>query len=135
MSFLLAPLQFFVFHPERCVAVAVVFVVVAISWAFMYGRVVWSPIVAAIGWLLFAWMEHYCHEEGMNIRVDLLFTGPMLFALTLLGILWPLRGLKEDRYEGRDEGGGADFLSVGWGGGTRSASLCDTSRLTTDELL
>jgi hypothetical protein len=109
MSFLLAPLQFFVFHPERCAVIAVVFVAVAIACAFVYGRVVWSPIVAAVGWMLFAWMEHYCRVEGMNIRVDILFTGPMLFAVTLLGALWPLRGLKEDPYEGRDEGEGPIF--------------------------
>ena len=102
MDFLLARLQFFVHHPDRCVTMAVVFGVVAIAWSIVHRRFVWSPLVAAICWLLFAWMEQYCRETGMNIRVDLFVTGPIMFAVTLYGVLGPMRQ-KERRQ--RLEGG------------------------------
>jgi hypothetical protein len=91
MDMLLAPLRFFIFHPERCIAVAVIFLVLGIAWGMLRRRVVWSPLVAAICWLLFAWNELYCRENEMNIRVDLLVIGPILFAVTLYGLLGPLR--------------------------------------------
>ncbi len=91
MDILLAPLNFFVWHPGRCVAMAAVFAVAAIAWGIVQRRVVWSPVVAAVCWLLFAWQEHYCRANGMNIRVDLFVTGPIMFAVTLYGILGPIR--------------------------------------------
>jgi hypothetical protein len=104
MQTLLTPLNFFVWHPGRCVAMAAVFVVVAIAWSLVRRRFVWSPVVAAVGWLLFAWMEHYCRENGMNIRVDLFFTGPIIFAVTLYGVLGPMR--KEQKKVTGDGGEG-----------------------------
>jgi hypothetical protein len=68
-----------------------VFVVVAIAWGIVHRRVVWSPLVTAVCWLLFAWNEHYCRENGMNIRVDLFITGPIMFAVTLYGVFGPRR--------------------------------------------
>lgn len=100
MEILLAPLRFFVWHAERCLAVAVIFAVLAIAWGIVRRRIVWPPVVAAISWLLFAWNEHYCRVNDMNIRVDLFVTGPILFAVTLYGLLGPMRKKEVRKQEG-----------------------------------
>jgi hypothetical protein len=94
MQTLLAPVNFFIFHPERCVAVAVASAVSAVVWSIVRRRFIWSPLVTAVAWLLFAWMEHYCRVNGMNIRVDLFITLPIMFSVTLYGVLGPMRGKK-----------------------------------------
>jgi hypothetical protein len=91
MQTLLAPVNFFLWHPERCVAVAVAFAVSAAAWSIVRRRFIWSPLVTAVAWLLFAWMEHYCRENGMNIRVDLFVSLPIMFSVTLYGVLGPMR--------------------------------------------
>lgn len=91
MDLLIAALRFFVGHPERCLGMAALFVVVAIAWSIAHRRFVGSPLVTAVCWLLFAWQEQYCREHGLNIRVDLFVTGPIIFAVTLYGLLGPLK--------------------------------------------
>jgi hypothetical protein len=91
MQTLLAPVNFFVWHPERCVAVAVAFAVSAMAWSIVRRRFVWSPLLTAVCWLLFALQEHCCRENGMNIRVDLFITLPIMFSVTLYGVLGPMR--------------------------------------------
>jgi hypothetical protein len=103
MQTLLAPVNFFLWHPERCVAVAVAFAVSAVAWSIVRRRFVRSPLVAAVAWLLFAWMEHYCRENGMNIRVDLFVTGPIIFVVTLYGLLGPMRKQRGQRPEARGQ--------------------------------
>jgi hypothetical protein len=104
METLLAPVNFFVWHPERCVAVAVAFALSAVAWSIVRRRFIWSPLVSAVAWLLFAWMEHYCRENGMNIRVDLFITLPIMFSVTLYGVLGPMRKQRGQRPEARGEG-------------------------------
>jgi hypothetical protein len=99
MQTLLAPVNFFLWHPERCVVVAVAFALWAVVWSLVRRRFVWSPLVTAVAWLLFAWMEHYCRENDMNIRVDLFITLPIMFSVTLYGVLGPMR-------KGRGQGTG-----------------------------
>lgn len=80
-----APLVPFVAHPERIVAVAILFFVAALLVTIWRKRIAWAPLVAGVAWACYAGWESHCVEMRYNIRVDLLLVYPLLVAFTIIG--------------------------------------------------
>jgi hypothetical protein len=87
MNVFFAPLQPFVWHPERIAAVAVGLAIVAAVTFLVRRRVAWSTAIAAIMWALFAVWEWQCKTERADIRVDLLLIYPVLLVFTVGGVI------------------------------------------------
>ncbi len=88
LQMLFWPLHFFVWNPTGCTAVALLLLC---AWWFG-GRKMQRPhrtstLVAACAWGGLAIYEYWMHKTGANIRVDLLLIGPVIYALTVIGLL------------------------------------------------
>jgi len=81
------PATFFVWHPARALIISSIFLLFFVVCIALKKRVAWTRswplLLAAIAWALFAYNEHLAHRKGWNIRVDLLFTWPILVLLSL----------------------------------------------------
>lgn len=72
--------QPFVWHPTRVFIIALVWLLAA----FIFRKTVRQPLFVAAGaWGVFALFEFEAWRERADIRVDLLFTWPVLCLLTI----------------------------------------------------
>lgn len=82
--------QIFVNEPMRGLAVAFVFVVIAVIERRLADRVPtvkpWVHLVPAAGWMLFALNEQETRTTGVNIRLDLVFSFPLLGLVSLVSL-------------------------------------------------
>lgn len=82
--------QYFVNEPMRGLAVALVFLVLAVLERRMAERVPtvkpWVHLVPAAAWMMFALNEQETRATGANLRVDLLFTFPLVALLSLVSL-------------------------------------------------
>ena len=86
MDLFYAPIQPFIMHPGR-IALVAGFLFVASIFFHATQRRAWPAFIAGIGWVLFAIWESYCNKQGYNIRVDLFVIVPVLYSLTVWGLL------------------------------------------------
>ena len=80
----------FTFHPERTVAVSLVFFLCYLG-AFFGHRKFLSlrslPIlICAVMWALFTIWEIHCEAIGANIRADLFFIAPVLIIASIVSL-------------------------------------------------
>ena len=89
-----APIGLFVSNPMACVAMAAGFAML------MLLRPVWAPQqppgirrlwIPSVVWLLFGWGEWAARRQGLDVRVDLLVTGPIMYVVSVWGALLWLR--------------------------------------------
>ncbi len=87
MKVLYGPIQPFIWHPERAYFVAMGF---AILWAVSVWhsekfrrRIHVSMLSATLLWVLFGLNEYQAKAAGWNIRVDILLSWPVLFAISV----------------------------------------------------
>jgi len=97
MEIIFAPIAIFVWQPERAMLVAAVFalmLVIARSHTLLKKNVPTFPVLLAlIMWLSFGILEYYAKRGGWNIRVDLLFFGPVIMLTTIFAVVKYSRGL------------------------------------------
>ncbi len=88
-----APFQFFIGHPERIALMAGFLFVMSVcySLAQKHSR---PTIIAGAGWAAFAAWEVAASDA--NIRIDLVAIVPVLYVLTAMGLLSPLRKTDDD---------------------------------------
>jgi hypothetical protein len=88
--------DFFVWHPERAWAIAVIFLVLFVV-SLVGGRYLaregrgwhsWPLLVPAIGWALFGLLELSCKIEKADIRIDLFVTWPTILGITVIFSIW-----------------------------------------------
>lgn len=95
IKWLFLPIQPFVWHPERIVAVSCAFFVIHFVLRLLHHKFSsvrdWPVLVPAIIWALFAIWEWYCKEQQYNIRVDLLLIYPVLIIVSIGGLLLSFR--------------------------------------------
>jgi hypothetical protein len=84
-----APIQPFIWHPERIAVVAAAFFAATVFFLIAKRRFVWWLVVAAASWALFAVWERYCTIQKYDIRVDLMLIAPVLYSITIGGV-WGL---------------------------------------------
>jgi hypothetical protein len=91
LKVLFAPIQPFVWHPERIAAVAAVFLVGFLL--FRSSRRIHATwfLAAALGWGAFALWEWYCRTMKYNIRIDLFLIYPVLAIATVWCIIAAFR--------------------------------------------
>jgi len=98
----------FAFHPLRCALVALVFSVpLLIS---RYSRRSKTALgMAAVIWWLFALLEAATPPQ-MNIRIDLVFLGPVILVATLVGAWCLATGfrMRPERREAKSDDPGAN---------------------------
>jgi hypothetical protein len=86
-----APIQPFVWHPERIAIVACI-LLLAYLMLRRVGRFRPRPIlVSAVIWGAFALWEWYCKIQGYNIRIDLFLIYPVLIIVTVWSLIAGLR--------------------------------------------
>ena len=66
---------------------AIVLFVVFIG-AYFLRRRAWPILLASSMWALYAFWERHCMVQQSNIRVDLLLIAPVLYAVTIGGLLF-----------------------------------------------
>jgi len=98
LELLYAPIQPLVWHPERAIIIAFVFIGLLIINAIINKgklrlKLVWPLLLAFISWLLFGINEYIAHSNKANIRIDLLFFGPLIMAISLFSIYKFIKGL------------------------------------------
>lgn len=87
------PIQPFVWNPLACFAVAGGF---GVFWLLLRGKHSTQSIaVAALAWTLFGFWKSYAHRTGANIRVDLLVLAPVIYIITILGIMRTVREFRK----------------------------------------
>lgn len=90
MSFYAPLVQYFVNEPMRGLLVAFVFVVIAVIDRRLADRVPgvkpWVHLVPAAGWMLFALNEQETRGAGAGLRLDLVFTFPLLALVSLVSL-------------------------------------------------
>jgi len=91
LKILYAPIQPFVWHPERAVIMGFVFIgLLIIAVIFNNGKIkmklVWPLLLAFFSWLLFGVNEYIAYSNKSNIRIDLLFFGPLIMAISLFAM-------------------------------------------------
>jgi hypothetical protein len=91
LKVIFAPIQPFVWHPERIAVIAVIFFLGYV--VFRSSRRVHATwfLAAALGWAAFALWEWYCKAMRYNIRIDLFLIYPVLFIVTLWCIIAAFR--------------------------------------------
>lgn len=82
LSILIAPISFFAFHPIACSGVAVALSVPVFLRNFSAGDRMFIGFVA-LAWWFFTWTEARISVQT-NIRVDLVFLGPIYLGLALI---------------------------------------------------
>jgi len=88
MDLIFTPIRFFLMHPERVALVAGIFLVASLCLSALQRRA--GPmLITSVGWALLALWEWYCAENRYNIRIDLAVIVPLIFSLTLWGLLSP----------------------------------------------
>lgn len=86
-----APVQLFVWRPDRIAIVGISFLVL-VGWLYFVRRqVVWPAILTAQIWFAFAVWESWAKSVKANIRVDLFAIWPLLLASTICGVVWSFR--------------------------------------------
>jgi hypothetical protein len=80
MNWLYSLAQPFVWHSARAGGVALAFLVLAFALPRRARR---ALLTAGIAWSVFALLEYEAWREQANIRVDLLFTWPVLVVITV----------------------------------------------------
>ena len=86
-TLLFEPLQPFILHPERIACVAILFV---LWYAALRSRGhcrAWPLLVAGGAWTSWVPWEMYAKAMRYDIRVDLLVIYPVLFAVTVWGLI------------------------------------------------
>ncbi len=78
-------LFFFIGHPERALAVAILMLAIAALCGVIEKKPGYAFGAAGSG-LLFAIWEIFCMAQRSNIRVDLLLIIPFLFSVTIMGL-------------------------------------------------
>jgi len=84
---LIAPVIPFLGHPERILAVAVLWLFAAAILSVWRKQVAWAPWLASLVWALFALWEWHCVRSGFTIRVDIFLVCPLLLAFTAFGVV------------------------------------------------
>lgn len=88
MDALIGVPAWFVNEPVRGMAMAFLFLAFAVAERRLAHRVEgiksWVQLVPATGWMLFALNEQETRTSGANIRIDLLFTFPVLAIVSLI---------------------------------------------------
>ena len=98
LDLLYAPIQPFVWHEERAFIVAfvfaglIVFRTIANKEKFTL-RSIWPLLLALVAWILFGINEYIAHSNKANIRIDLLFFGPVMMAISLYAMYSFVKGL------------------------------------------
>lgn len=90
MKLFYAPIQPFLWHPERAYLLAALFVVLLIASLARFRTFKPHHLVmlfAALLWMLFGMNEVQAKANGWDIRVDVLVTWPILFAVSI-GAAW-----------------------------------------------
>ena len=98
LELLYAPIQPFVWHEERAFIVAFVFVgLIVISVLVNKGNIglkyIWPLLLAFCSWILFGINEYVAHSNKTNIRIDLLFFGPLIMTISLYAIYSFMKGI------------------------------------------
>ena len=88
---LFAPIQPFVWHPERAFVAAMIFVGLCIAMIVIgKGKIrvkqLQPMLLAIFFWLLFALNEYIAHANKTDIRIDLLAFGPFIMGITVYAI-------------------------------------------------
>lgn len=91
MDFFFAPMQLFVWHPERIAIVGASFLILFAWLYFVRRQVAWPAVLTAQLWFAFAIWEAIAKAEKWNIRIDLLLLWPLLLAGSICGVAWSLR--------------------------------------------
>jgi hypothetical protein len=86
-QFLIWPLQWLVWHPERIAVVAGSLLLVGVGVTIARRRVAWPLVVVSLAWFVFSGWEWYCRVREYNIRVDLMLVWPVLLPLTAWGLI------------------------------------------------
>ena len=91
MEFLYAPIQPFVWHPERAFIAAAIFIGLVIVAVFVNKGTIKikpiMPLLMAFGcWVLFGINEYIAHSTKTDIRIDLLFFGPAIMLISAYAI-------------------------------------------------
>ena len=91
LELLYAPIQPFVWHPERAFIVAFVYVgLIVISGLVNKGKIklkyAWPLLLAFCSWFLFGINEYIAHSNKTNIRIDLLFFGPLIMLVSIYAV-------------------------------------------------
>lgn len=86
MEIIFAPIQPFIMHPGR-IAMMAGFLFIVFLFLDAVQRRAWPTLNACIGWILFAIWEAYCKKTGANIRIDLVVIIPVIYSLTLFGLI------------------------------------------------
>ena len=98
LELLYAPIQPFVWHEERAFIAAFVFIaLIVFSIIVNKGKVslrgLWPLLLAFCAWILFGINEYIAHSNKANIRIDLLFFGPVIMAISVFAIYSFVKGL------------------------------------------
>jgi hypothetical protein len=92
MEILYSPASFFVWHPERAWAIAIVFFIAFFVSLFLSRHrptiKSWTISVPAIAWTIFGLLELSSKVEKSNIRIDLLFTWPAIIGVLIIFTYW-----------------------------------------------
>lgn len=91
------PIMPFLWHPERALFVVVLLFVLLLV-AFLatgrfQARIHGMILTAAILWLLFVLLEYKARADNANVRVDILFTYPILLSVSIPAIWRGLRAI------------------------------------------
>ena len=98
LEILYGPIQPFVWHPERAFIAAFVFVgLLIISVLINKGRIrikfTWPLLLAFCAWVLFGINEYIAYSNKMDIRIDLLFFGLLIMAISIFAVYSFIRSL------------------------------------------
>ena len=91
LELLYAPIQPLVWHPERAFIIAffflgLLFINIFINKGKIRIRFEWPMILAFSSWVLFGVNEYIAHSNKTDIRIDLLFFGPLIMAISIFAI-------------------------------------------------
>ena len=91
VDLIFAPLQIFVWHPDRIAVVGASFLIL-VAWLYYVRRqLAWPAFLAASAWLAFAAWESWAKATKADIRVDLMPIWPVLIPLTIYGVVASFR--------------------------------------------
>ena len=88
---LYAPIQPFVWHPEKAFYVSLIFIALLVidivaHKGYIRIKQLWPLLLAFVSWLLFGVNEYIAHSNKTDIRIDLLFFGPLIMAISIFAI-------------------------------------------------
>lgn len=101
LQWLFWPMQLFVWHPGRIIAVACIFFIGFVLSALLHRSRSWPLLIPAIAWGMYAPWEAYCQSQKYDIRIDLLLLYPILVVATIGGVLMTLRSRGDGQLQGK----------------------------------